>query len=472
MSEYSSRSRGRNCGTPRRALIVSFDILREKDPIPSLAVGSLLAYARTRPGYGRTFVMDHQSVRVDGVHRRDPDEVAGEIAERFDLHRLDVVALAAYAWSDALIDPLMRTLRRLGFTGVFAIGGYQITQAVDLDRLYPEARYLIEGLAEEQLLRVLLVPPRERVLVGESDVNRLVSPYLTGVIDVPFGASMVRMETQRGCRWRCGFCSYRGLRQGPVVRLPLDRVEAELRLLAERGVAKVNVLDPEFNARRESLDVLRAMIRVGLGARVAVQARPENLVRARFGPEFLDLCEEIDIHLEFGLQTAIPAESSAIDRWNNLDAVSRAFYELGRRDISHEVSLIYGLPLQTVESFAASLEFVRRHGVPTIRCFPLMLHRGIALSLERERYGMREEVLDAFDIPFVTSSSTFTRADWDVMRDMADAASSSGPSGSRVSPARTTLPGAAIDPVNTLERDALARGTASAPARFPEDGSD
>jgi radical SAM superfamily enzyme len=174
------------------------------------------------------------------------------------------------------------------------------------------------------------------------------------------------------------------------------------------------------------------MVDLGLAAFVTVQARPENLVKAPFGREFLDLCRHLNIHLEFGLQTAIPEESRAIRRANDLEAVSRAFDEVGRLGISHEVSLIYGLPLQTVSSFQKTLDFVHRHGVPTVRCFPLMLHRGTELSKKRDEYRLADEVLDAFDIPFVTSSSSFSREEWLEMRAMADAASAVG--GNRASP--------------------------------------
>lgn len=425
-----------NGGEPRsrcpRLLIVSFDIARVRDPVPSLAVGSLIAFARAHPGHGRAFEVLHTSFRMDGEHRVDASEVARRIAREFNLRRLSVIALAAYAWSESLIDPLMRHLRDRGFAGDFVVGGYQVTQQVPLDGLYPAARYLVEGPAERELLRVLLDRPAERVLVGDVSGRELVSPYLSGVIDVPFGAPMVRIETQRGCRWRCRFCSYRGLREAGVAPLPIERVAAEIRYLADRHVEKLNVLDPEFNARRECLDVLRAMVAVGLRARVTVQARPENLVRMTWAGEFLDLCEQLDIHLEFGLQTAVAAESETVNRRNDLDAVSRALTECHRRGISHEVSLIFGLPLQTVASFAASLDFVMRHKVPIVRCFPLMLHRGTALSLERDRYALREEVVDNFDIPLVTSSSTFTKADWNEMSTMASHAGAVSDHPSRV----------------------------------------
>lgn len=435
-SSFTFRSAARR---KRRALIVSFDIARPSDPVLSLAVGSLLAYARSLPAYGRTFDLTSHSVLVDGVRPLDAEAIAVDVSASTDVRRLDLIAMAAYAWSEPVIGPLMRALRQRGFAGVFTVGGYQITTKVDLERLYPDARYLIEGPGERALLRAILERPADRVLTEELDLSELVSPYLGGTIAVPFGTPMVRMETQRGCRWRCRFCSYRGHGEGPVLQLPLDRVAAELRLFADRRVSKVNVLDPEFNWSRKCVGVLRAMIDAGLTARITVQARPENLVKAPWAGEFLSHCRELDIHLEFGLQTANPRESAAIDRRNDLDAVARAFDTAGSHGISFEASLIYGLPEQTVETFAESIAFARRHGVPVLRCHPLMLHRGTPLSIGRDRWSLDEEILDGFGIPYVTSSSTFSRADWEVMCAMADAASAPLDPGVRVSPGSTNL---------------------------------
>ncbi|WP_295612992.1 radical SAM protein [uncultured Lamprocystis sp.] len=384
-------------------------------------MGSLLAFARKQPGFGREFEVANHAFQI-GSAPLDAYLIAQQLAERSVLKSLDLIAVAAYAWSERVVAPLMDELRNRGFAGDYLVGGYQVTPDVVTSDLYPAARWIVEGPGERALIRALLERPPERLLTDGVSMEDLVSPYLTGVIDVPHGTTMVRMETQRGCRWRCSFCSYGGTRAGQILPVPQERVYGEIELFAARGVKKVNILDPEFNGTRRCLSVLRRMREVGLQSRVTAQVRLENLVRAPWGTEFMDLAAGLDFHMEFGLQTAVAAESEAVNRRNDYDAVARALEALQRRDQSFEVSMIYGLPLQTVESFAESLEFLRRHGVPTVRCFPLMLHRGTRLSRERERYAIVEEVIDEFGIAFVTGSSTFSRRDWEEMRRMAQEA--------------------------------------------------
>lgn len=80
------------------------------------------------------------------------------------------------------------------------------------------------------------------------DFTQLASPYLSGELPVPLGAPMVRMETKRGCPYRCSFCAHRDLITSKVHKHPLEKVFQELTLLAERRVARVNILDPILDA--------------------------------------------------------------------------------------------------------------------------------------------------------------------------------------------------------------------------------
>jgi radical SAM superfamily enzyme YgiQ (UPF0313 family) len=191
-----------------------------------------------------------------------------------------------------------------------------------------------------------------------------------------------------------------------------ERLRNEFKLFAKRNVKKINILDPEFNAGRRCIDTLKIMIEVGLKSKITVQARPENIVKMRWSEEYLELCKLLNIHMEFGLQTAIPREYDAVNRKNNLAQVSQAFFEMNQMGLSYEVSMIYGLPFQTVDSFKQSLKFLEDRDVPIVRCFPLMLHRGTKLDQERDAYDLQELVEPVYGINLVSSSDTFTYDEW------------------------------------------------------------
>jgi len=127
--------------------------------------------------------------------------------------------------------------------------------------------------------------------------------------------------------------------------------------------------------------------------------------------------EELDVRLEFGLQTVQPSEMRAVRRVNKLDRVEAAIAALNRRGVPFEVSLIYGLPTQTLASFQATVQWCLERGVQTIRAFPLMLLRGTGLDRERDRWKLEE---GAGPTPVVVASDSFGRDEWAQMQAMAD----------------------------------------------------
>eukprot|EP01037_Dinobryon_pediforme_P027416 gene27416-30299_t len=111
-------------------------------------------------------------------------------------------------------------------------------------------------------------------------------------------------------------------------------------------------------------------------------------------PEFLDVVEEVNktgrVVLEFGLQTIHKNEQKLIQRPNAMPKIREVLDETRRRKIETEVSLIFGLPGQTVESFKASIDFCKSFEVPVIHAFPLMLLRGTPLHEKKEQLNMVE----------------------------------------------------------------------------------
>jgi radical SAM superfamily enzyme YgiQ (UPF0313 family) len=331
---------------------------------------------------------------------------------------LSHIALACYAWSDYLINPLINLLRHSGFTGRFILGGYQIN-AETCKTLYPDADVYLIGKAEETLPTAILsdtIGGRQvlfqKALTNSSEEH---SPYLSQAVDVELEQAMVHWETKRGCQFKCSFCQHRDLLSCNVQEIPIERVKRELDYFKQQRVQKINVLDPVFNSPKSNyLDVLDYCIEIGLDAEHNFQARFEFVTK-----EFLQKCNQLNVSLEFGLQTAIEAEYKVIGRPNNLEAVSQAIEQLHNFGLPYQVSLIYGLPLQTVSSFQASIDFLVDRGVQDIVAFPLMLLEGTELKRKAADYHIKERSLGVGDIPLVVSSSTFSEEEYLAMERIA-----------------------------------------------------
>jgi radical SAM superfamily enzyme len=123
--------------------------------------------------------------------------------------------------------------------------------------------------------------------------------------------------------------------------------------------------------------------------------------------------------LEFGLQTTDHEVSKHIDRANRMDLVDAAMERLVQRGIPFEVSLIYGLPGQTLDSFQRSIDHLQAKGCTDIKAWPLMLLPGTKLYDQKEQWGMLEETLGEFRIPVVTESNLFGSREWEAMNQLA-----------------------------------------------------
>jgi len=183
------------------------------------------------------------------------------------------------------------------------------------------------------------------------------------------------------------------------------RLHDEIAAFAAGRVRRIAVLDPIFHENPDrAVGLLHEIRRAGVRAQLSLQGRFELVDEA-----FLDAVSALPVVLEFGLQTVHEREASAIKRPNRMDRVSLVIDRLRARMIPFEVSLIYGLPLQTAESFAESVKWCLERGVPRVRAWPMMLLRGTPLYIERERWGFVESVGER--IPIVVASGTFSQDD-------------------------------------------------------------
>ena len=407
----------------KRLLIVSFDILREHDPRPSYSIATLLAYANADPLVtSGELEIEHASFDLAARRGLNAQTVADALASRHDLARLDFLAAAVYVWSEPLVLQLMPALRRRGFAGGYVLGGYQITAtaSADLPSLYPEARYFLKGYAEASLLRVAREHPDcPRVLEDRPDFSRLPSIYLGGTIPLDPGRpiGMLRWETKRGCPHRCGFCEWRNAANKSVFQFPMERLRAELDLFRRHRIGKVNVLDATFNHGDRYLELARLM--ATMACTFAVQARFETLA-GRKGREFVEVCSSGNIRLELGLQTVVPEEMEAIGRRNSLDRVRQGMAQLNDAGVPYEISLIFGIPGQTLASFLESVNFVLHNGCTQVQCFPLRIPRGSDLDANaRAPCVGEEEVADNYGITQVVRSFSFGERDWARMGSLA-----------------------------------------------------
>lgn len=335
------------------------------------------------------------------------------------------VAIGAFIWNERVVQELTGVLRRRGFNGRIVLGGSQITYAgTGLETMYPGVDVFIRGQAESALCKLAAVSGRPKICgihyAGDVDLcEQATTPFLDAPSpwlvnpDSLNHSAQINWETQRGCHFRCSFCQHRQPdSRTPVVTADSDRIDREIDLFCQAGVARISVLDPVFNYdQNHALRIMRRFTARGFKGELSFQCRAEMI-----NSDFLDAAQERNVYLEFGLQSIHKREYLAVGRPNNMGKVEAALREVVRRQIPHEVSLIYGLPEQTIHTFEESVDWCKKIGVENIKAYPLLLLRGTELEKNRDKWSLK--IADG-DLPIVIGSNSFDLEDWQAMNRIA-----------------------------------------------------
>ena len=402
----------------RTVVLVSLDWFRPGDGRRSLGAASIAAALRDAGAEVRWL--------DDGVNRPGFDlaDFTNRVVSAAAGLSQPLIGLGCYVWNEPEVLHLIEAIRAAIPAAEIVLGGPQVSfaDAGTLSEAYPGVCYFVRGYGEDAMVS-LATGAAQNGQHGLFDTSgpdggarhdgslvHLPSPYLTGVLEA---GREVRWETQRGCPFRCSFCQHRepnlSHRKKPLHE---DRLAAELELFARCGVERISVLDPIFHVdRKRAVSLLGRARALGLRSKVSLQCRLELI-----HPDFLEATRGLDLTLEFGLQTTNLAESKAVGRRNRMDRCDeglRAVRELG---IDHEISLIFGLPHQTLGSFLESVQWCLERGVPRVRAYPLMLLRGTPIHAEHELWGFAES---GGRISEVVESFSMSRADNAEMREVA-----------------------------------------------------
>ena len=426
----------------RPLLLVGLDWTRKKDPPVSLASASIAAaVAQTAP------------VQCLSLNVNSADDIHAMLRQALDAfpHERPFIGLGAYIWAEHLIPDVLSTMKLQRPDATVVLGGPQVSYAPHgsfLSRAYPLADGFVRGFGEATMhalaqgeTRPAGYHPAHACDTGSQGgkpssmlpPSDLPSPLLTGWMRPQ---RFMRWETKRGCPFSCSFCQHKAS-SGKREALDAARILAECDWLCEQSkegpLRDLAVVDPTFNQGDLHVPVLRRLAAGGLRGKLSLQCRLEMLT-----PEFIDAVNELRrsarVVLEFGVQTIHRSEQRHIERPNNAVRIQYWLDRLNAEGVPYELSFMYGLPAQTIQSFHSTVEWATRqidaHAGADARAlfFPLMLLRGTKLHENAEKLGLVSSNQVGVNIhqrvgsgiPHVVSSPSFSLDEWYKMNAIAE----------------------------------------------------
>jgi radical SAM superfamily enzyme YgiQ (UPF0313 family) len=370
-------------------LFISFDLIRAGEPGMSLSAASLIAYLKQSDTYGDNFTLDHQTIDCNSIgHGNDAFE---KVFLSRHLPFYNVIALSCHIWSERYVQHFIKKLRGLKWKGLIVLGGPQMNDNIAaLKQRYTAANIFVQGYGEKSLLHLCNNAEKyygtKQILQIPMPSNIVPSVYSRGILKIEQNQKMVRLETKRNCPYNCSFCHFTDFTSNKVGCLNSNTINQELKFLKEANVGKINIMDPTFNILNYK-DTLKSISELRLKSAFSFQTH-FNTFKYQ-DEEVIELFKSIHSHLEFGIQSTNPKTLTAINRKQNWEHITASIKKMIASGISFEISLIYGLPFQSLIDYQSSVKKLRDIGVKNIYGFPLQIYPGTQLTSNKTIFGIK-----------------------------------------------------------------------------------
>ena len=218
----------------------------------------------------------------------------------------------------------------------------------------------------------------KKSLAGEE----LTSPYLDGTLDLSKYEGAL-WELARGCPFKCSYC-YESKGEKKVRLLPMERIEKELKLFAEKDVPQVFVLDPTYNANKErALSLLKMMTKITPNTFYYFEARAEFIDR-----QIAKAFTKLPCAVQFGLQSSDEEVLKKVNRSFNKAQFVKNINILNQEGVIFGFDLIYGLPGDNLSGFCNSIDFALNLMPNNLELFCLSVLPGTDLFDDAKGYGL------------------------------------------------------------------------------------
>ncbi|MBB1075065.1 DUF4080 domain-containing protein [Rhodoferax sp. 4810] len=384
----------------------------------------LREYTISRPAHE---VVGDLLANLDGSPEQGADveasaEAAGEqVASRPAIRQRQIVGFGVYIWNVSQTTEVIRQLKAARPDVTVVLGGPEVSHETEQQLITALADFVITGWGDvsfAKLCRALISGPKPlmKVIPGEQpDLADIDLPYLEySAADLEH--RLLYVEASRGCPFKCEFCL--SALDKTAWAFELDRVLVALEGLYQRGARNFKFVDRTFNLKvvhsarilqffLDKLPLAPVMVQGGLatgafphesghpgsqgatdgGLFLHFEVIPDHLpdrlktLLAQFPPGVLQL--------EVGVQSFNEVVQKTISRRQDNTATEANLRWLLAHSHAHlHADLIFGLPGETLASFANGFDRLLAIGPHEIQLGILKRLRGAPVARHTEAHGM------------------------------------------------------------------------------------
>ena len=330
-------------------------------------------------------------------------DVADELLQSLGTPHADavqVIGFGVYIWNVTQTCALVRLLKQLRPAIRIVLGGPEVSHELEGQEIVALADHVVTGWGDvtfPKLCRTLLFGPRPlmKVMAGEQPpLDQLSLPY-DEYTEADLAHRLLYVEASRGCPFKCEFCL--SSLDKTAWAFDLDRFLAALDGLYRRGARNFKFVDRTFNLKIDaSLRILQFFLdRLPSGD--AEQAAPGLFLHFEVIPDHLPerLQQMIArfpagvLQFEVGIQTFNADVQRRISRKQDNDRTVANLRWLVESSNAHlHTDLIFGLPGETLHSFAQGFDRLLALRPHEIQLGILKRLRGTPIGRHSAEYGM------------------------------------------------------------------------------------
>lgn len=286
-----------------------------------------------------------------------------DVVETLLQHGARIIGFGVYIWNVVQTTQVVALLKAVAPDVVVVLGGPEVSYENEEQKIVELSDYVITGWGEtsfRELAKDLLGEDKpflneQKIIVGEQPkLDQIAMPYgLYSEDDIK--NRVLYVEASRGCPFKCEFCL--SALDKTAWPFDLDLFLEQMDILHQRGARHFKFVDRTFNLKiKNSLRILEFFLaRMSDDLFLHFEVVPDHLPSAL--QEMIAKFPDGSLQFEIGIQTFNPEVQTRISRrQNNQQAKANILWIREHTNAYVHADLIFGLPGESLSSFASSFD--------------------------------------------------------------------------------------------------------------------